>query len=200
MINSELKNILGDLVNGFVKLLDVGLLTDEVMTEIRISYDKGLFQAEKQFDLNFVRNEQRLQTVQKYVFDNIKDMNKETAGKLRQVISRGILNIDSIKDIVPEVQKVMDVSVERARMIARTEVVRAQNMGHIDAARQTGLKLVKRWDAHLDKRTSEVCKFLDGKEVGMDEKFVWKGQEFDAPPAHPNCRSTILFIQKEAEE
>ena len=196
MIDSELKNILKDLVNKFIKVLNVGLLTDEVFVEIKRGYDKGLLDAEKQFNINFVRNEQRLQTLQKYVFDNIKDMNEDIAGKLRQVISRGIINLDDSKKIANDVQKVMDTSIERARMIARTEMVRAQNMGHIDAARQTGLKLMKKWDAHLDKRTSPICRALDGKEVPMDSKFVYQGQEFDAPPAHPNCRSTLLFIQK----
>ena len=196
MIDAELKNILNDLLNSFVKLLNVSLLTDEVYTQLQIGYDKGLYEAEQQFDLNFLRNEDRLQTLQKYVFDNIKGMNGDIADKLRQVVSRGVINLDPISVIQEEVKKVMDVGIDRARMIARTEMVRAQNMGHIDAARQTGLKLVKRWDAHLDARTSPVCRALDGKTVGMDEKFIYQGQEFDAPPAHPNCRSTLIFIQK----
>ena len=187
MIDAELKNILNDLVNKFAKLLNVGLLTDSVFVELKKGYDKGLNDAENQFNLNFTRNEQRVETLQKYVYDNIKGMNDDLAEKLRQVISRGILNFDSVNDIQKEVQKVMNVGVERARVIARTEMVRAQNMGHIDGARQTGLKLWKQWDAHLDARTSPVCSFLNGKKVGMNSKFVYQGQEFDSPPAHPNC-------------
>ena len=72
---------------------------------------------------------------------------------------------------------------------------RAQNMGHIDGARQSNLKLKKRWDAHLDNRTSEVCNHLDGQTIGLDEKFKHNGQEFDIPPAHPNCRSTLIFVE-----
>jgi len=92
----------------------------------------------------------------------------------------------------------MDVGVDRARAIARTEINRAENMGHIDGARQSGLKLMKQWDAHLDKRTSQVCKDLNGKKIPMNDKFKWRGQEFDAPPAHVNCRSVLIFIQEDA--
>jgi SPP1 gp7 family putative phage head morphogenesis protein len=93
----------------------------------------------------------------------------------------------------------MEMTVDRARMIARTEMNRAANMGHIDGARESGLNLKKRWDAHLDNRTSPVCRALDGKTVGIDEKFVHNGEEFDAPPAHPNCRSTLIFIQEDEQ-
>ena len=37
---------------------------------------------------------------------------------------------------------------------------------------------------------------VKSKEVKeLDEKFKYQGKEFDAPPAHPNCRSTLRFIQ-----
>jgi len=116
------------------------------------------------------------------------------ADKLRSELQRGLMNLESVDKLKERVQKVMDVSAERARMIARTEANRAENMGHIDGARQSDVKLMKKWDAHLDNRTSAVCNDLDGKIIPLDKKFKWNGQEFDAPPAHPNCRSTLLFV------
>lgn len=198
MIDVELKNILNDLANRFVKMLNVGVLTDELTNQLKKSYDKGLNEAENQFNMNFVRDELRLQSLQKYTFDNIKDMNEDIANKLRQVISRGILNFDKMSVIADQVKQVMDVSVVRARMIARTESNRATNMGHIDAARQVGLPMVKQWIAYDDAKTSAVCKYLDNKTVKLDEKFTWldsKGviHEYDTPPAHTYCRSTVAF-------
>ena len=128
MIDVELKSILDDLMSGFKKILDVGLLTDDVYTNLRKEYDKGLDLAETQFNMNFVRDYKRLDVLQKYTFDNIKGMNEDIAQKLKQVISRGILNLDSINTIQKGVQKVMDIGIDRARMIARTETVRALNM------------------------------------------------------------------------
>ena len=200
MIDAETKNVLTDLVNKFMRILNVGILTESVFVEIRKEYDSGIFKAEKSFNMNFTRDENRLGLLQNFTIENIKDLNQNIAESLRKEITQGIINLESIPKIKERVKKVLEVGETRATMIARTETVRAQNMGHIDAARQTGLKLWKRWDAHLDKRTSAVCTFLDGKEVPMDDKFKWNGEEFDAPPAHPNCRSTLLFIQKKEVE
>ena len=200
MIETELKNVLNDMINKFVQVLNVGLFVDDVANGLKKEYDKGLMDAESQFNMNFVRDENRLQLLQKFAIGNVKDLNTSIADSLRKEITQGIINLESVNELQKRVQKVFDVSIERARTIARTETVRAQNMGHIDAARQTGLKLYKKWDAHLDSRTSKVCAYLDGKEIPIDDKFKWEDKEFDAPPAHPNCRSTLLFIQKKMED
>ncbi len=195
-LDQETKSIITDLINKFVKMLNINSLTSTVFDELKKGYDKGILEAEDQFNLNFTRDTERLEFLQKYSFDNIVGMNNDIAEKLRGELQRAFMNLESIDKIKARVVKVMDVAEDRARAIARTEMNRAQNMGHLDSARQSGLKLVKRWDAHLDKRTSEVCSFLDGKEVPMDAKFKWKDKEFDSPPAHVNCRSTLIFIQK----
>lgn len=195
----ETKGMIEDLINKFVKLLNLNELSDLVINNVRKHYDMGLEEAEVKFQMNFMESPTRLQTLEKYTFENIKGMNEDIADKLRQELQRGMMNLESTSKIQERVEKVMDVGRDRARMIARTEMNRAENMGHIDGARQSGLKLMKRWDSHLDKRTSAVCRDLDGVTIPLDAKFRWKGQEFDAPPAHPNCRSTVIFIQ-EGEE
>jgi len=195
-LDAETKSIITDLINKFVKILNINVLSGTVFEQIKKGYDKGINEAEAQFDLNFTRDSERLQFLQKYSFDNIIGMNDDIADKLRSELQRGFMNLESTSKIQERIKKVMGVAEDRARVIARTEMNRAQNMGHLDSAKQTGLKVVKRWDAHLDKRTSEVCRYLDGKEVPLNKKFKWEGQEFDAPPAHPNCRSTLIFIQK----
>jgi len=93
-------------------------------------------------------------------------------------------------------------------MIARTETVRAQSMGHIDAARQTGLSLRKFVSVHLDSRTSPICKRMDAKygtpekAIPIDSKFVdnVSGEEFDISPFHVNCRTAVLFSQEKKNE
>jgi len=196
-LDVETKNIMTDLINKFVDIIKINVFSSKVQELIKESYDKGLENAEIKFNMNFSRSNERLEFLEKYTFDNIKGMNDEIADKLRGELQRGFMNLESVSQIQKRVQKVMDVGVERSRIIARTEINRAENMGHLDGARQSGLKLIKQWDSHLDSRTSAVCKFLDGKKVPIDGKFKWEGQEFDAPPSHPNCRSVLLFIQED---
>jgi len=97
------------------------------------------------------------------------------------------------------VTKVFDVGNNRAEMIARTEVNNAENQGKLLSMKGSGLKYKKKWVSAHDARTSNICKRLDGQTVGLDENFVdktsgWSGQ---APSAHVNCRSTLIFIEDE---
>jgi SPP1 gp7 family putative phage head morphogenesis protein len=186
---------LNDLIKRILDMLDLGVDPAVVKLNIKREYDQGLANAEIEFDKNFVRDDERLEFLQQYTFDNIKGMNADIAESLRKEISQSILNHEGASALKERVMKVMDVSRERARMIARTELNRANNMGHLDGAKQSGLKLVKVWDAHLDARTSPLCRALNGKKVGINEQFVYDGKEYDSPPGHPNCRSTIIFEQ-----
>ena len=86
-------------------------------------------------------------------------------------------------------------------MIARTETNRALNQGKLLAMKGSGIEMQKKWLTHKDDRTSPICMRLDGQTVELDEDFKddvsgWEGQ---SPPSHVNCRSTVLFIEKEEE-
>jgi SPP1 gp7 family putative phage head morphogenesis protein len=122
-------------------------------------------------------------------------MTDEIASDLRQEITRAIINMDSIGKIKDSVKKVMKVGEVRARMIARTEMNRALNAGHMEGAFQSGLTLMKEVNAKIDIRTIEICKSLDGQKIALDSKFKYKGQEWNLPPFHVNCRSRVIYIQ-----
>jgi len=91
----------------------------------------------------------------------------------------------------------------RAKAIARTETNDAMARGLTDSwvqAAEAGLipKGVKReWAAMGDESTSDICEDLDGQQVGLDENFsttVGEGFNGPGPPAHPNCRSTLILV------
>lgn len=193
----ETKDVITDIINEFVKAVDMSIASGVVQRVLKEAYDKGLDEIGLQLGMNFMGDPKRLEFLQSYTFENIKDMNDEMAGKLRKEISQSLLNLEGVEMMKKRVQSVMDVTVNRARMIARTEAVRAANMGHLDGARESGLNMVKEWSAHIDARTSPICKALNGKQVPINSQFTYKGEKFDAPPAHPFCRSTLLFIQKD---
>lgn len=90
----------------------------------------------------------------------------------------------------------------RVETIARTETKDAQSRGQADAWRiaeeegymPEGTK--KRWVAlDYSKRLSDICRELDGQVVDLNEPFFSKvlNEEVDRPPAHPNCRSTLVL-------
>lgn len=190
-VKAEFQETLEDYKNFFTNKGYERKITEFIAKE----FQKGVEEIEKKINRNLVVKTSKVEDLSNYVYKNIKGMNEELINKLEQQITMGILNRENLNQVKERVKSVMKMSEERSIMIARTETVRANNLGNLEAARESGIKFKKKWDAHLDSRTSEVCRALDGQVVEMDEKFKWNGEEFDSPPSHPNCRSRLLFIE-----
>lgn len=87
---------------------------------------------------------------------------------------------------------------ERAENIARTELIRASNVGQHAAwqdainnglIRTTGEP--REWMAAESERTCPICEGLDGEIVGFTESFSI-GVMY--PPAHPRCRCSVGLV------
>jgi len=167
----------------------------DVKEQIETFFQKGLDKAELQFNMNFFVRPAKIDFLTAYTFDLIKGMTQDSVDLLRDELRRGIMNLDSVSKIKERVMNVLDKTDINARRIVRTETVRALNEGNYDGALQSELDLKKEWSAHLDKRTSTICRTLNGKQVGLKEKFKYKDKEFNLPPAHPNCRSRCIYVQ-----
>jgi hypothetical protein len=99
---------------------------------------------------------------------------------------------------------------QRAYTIATTEMAFAYNKGADEGIRQAQEKgyigQVKRiWSTAADERVCEICGALEGKEVGFEEEFEFKGRSLyggqkQTPPAHPRCRCAILYEEVRAPE
>lgn len=94
----------------------------------------------------------------------------------------------------------------RGYMISRTEMAFAYNNGEhqgVKEAQKHGMmgKTIKRWCSADDDRVCKVCKALEGTDVEMDGLFDYKTKLPNTtrlnPPAHPHCRCTVLYIEKE---
>ena len=187
------------IISKIFKLFSFKKIVDTV---IKIKFDFGWEKSEKQISQNVPANNKAVEFLQEYTFNNIKDMTEEISNDLKSELSRGIINGEGIPKLKKRVKKVFDVGENRAEMIARTETNRAENSGKLLAMKASGLDMNKQWVTHEDDRTSTICMRLDGQVVGLDEDFKdsgssWEGQ---APPSHVNCRSTIIFIDKEEVE
>jgi len=193
----DVKSIFKDTLEKFISFFKDKAYKKKVNDLVTVEFNKGVKEVEDKVDQDIpvTTSTQKFVDLSEYVFENIVDMNEETVNKLRKEISMAIMNRETFESIKNRIIEVFNIAEDRAITIARTEGNRAYNMGANQAARESGLKLKKKWDSHVDTRTSKVCKDLDGQIVDMNEKFKWEGKEFDFPPAHPNCRSRVLYIQ-----
>jgi HK97 family phage portal protein len=94
----------------------------------------------------------------------------------------------------------------RSETIARTEVISASNSGSLQGAKQSGLKLMKRWIATADDDIREShLNLLGSSAIGMDELFS-VGSSYGQFPGDPNlsagerinCRCTIAYERIES--
>jgi len=85
----------------------------------------------------------------------------------------------------------------RALMIARTETVTAHNAGQIAGAREMGVAFKAWFDAGDEAECEECPGNADEGIIAMDETFKTGD---DCPPAHPNCRCSLVFYSQEEAE
>lgn len=134
----------------------------------------------------------------------------EVFGLVQHVIDMATKNGASIPDVQAQVEQLFgDTGIERwknrARTVARTEVVGAYNGGLHDAfsmivANDTDTQWVKRWLATEDQRTRPDHREADGQTVPFGQPFTVGGHPMMHPhdPAAPaseviNCRCTELL-------
>lgn len=97
---------------------------------------------------------------------------------------------------------------ERAERIARTEIVAAHNNAYdlyIKEAQRQGLigEVVLKWISARE-GVCEHCARLDGQVIEIDGEFKTEisfyGGQKRLPPAHPNCRCVVLYIEKNSPQ
>lgn len=190
----EVKGI-NELINKIKSFLGIESLKSFTSAIIANNYMKGWDQAETDLDINIVPDQNAIDYMTKYTYDNIKGMNDEIAEKLRSVMQRSFMDGSSLEEVKSEITKVFDVGNNRVTMIARTESNRAANFGRLHGYQKSGMPGKKVYTAHIDNRTSPICKRLNNQEVELDSDFKdpkgeWSGP---VPPAHVNCRSSWTF-------
>lgn len=111
--------------------------------------------------------------------------------EIRSAVARGIDDGASAQDVADEIADLGTFSDERALTISRTEIIRANNQGHLASFKEAGIEQ-KEWSTAED---GDVCPECEANEdegpIGVDDDFP-SGD--DAAPAHPNCRCTIVAV------
>jgi len=137
--------------------------------------------------------------------DLIKNITATTKDRIKRILQLSYASGLSVPDTAKLIQKKLTaMTLARSVSIARTEIIRASNMGALAGAKMTGLDLKKEWISTLDDRTrTEPFDHVttNGQIVGIDEKFDVSGEElafpvdFTGSPGNTiNCRCVVAFI------
>ena len=118
-----------------------------------------------------------------------------TREMIRAQVVEAMQNGDSVQELAGRLKESHAFSNTRARTIARTETAMADNMGNLIGWEKTGLVAGKRWITAEDDKVSAICNTNgDMGVIGLHEHFAHGGT---TPPAHPNCRCTVVPVLAE---
>jgi uncharacterized protein with gpF-like domain len=143
----------------------------------------------------------------------LQDITDTTRNDILKILQRGIDESLSISEIVREL-RTTGLTDTRARVITRTETVRAANVGHRIGARSFPFEVNKKWIAATDHRTRhshrlinghvvdeegyfEVAVYENGKPTGKIDQMNAPGDPEASAANTINCRCRVIFEPKE---
>jgi SPP1 gp7 family putative phage head morphogenesis protein len=109
---------------------------------------------------------------------------------VRKILKSGIKNRAGIEPIAQVLaDKVYDGDLEKARLVARTEIAKAENEGALDSYAESENIGEVEWLVHEDERTCSICAPQNGKKFNLI-------QATGNIPAHPQCRCSWIPVVK----
>lgn len=122
--------------------------------------------------------------------DRIWDNKDALVKHIEQNLTVGIIRGDSIQKMARQLKKDLKVLYYQAERLVRTETNYAMNQAHLKGYKDSGVVEKYEFLAAHDKRTSKLCRDLDGEMFELSKAVV--GENY--PPMHPNCRSTVVPV------
>lgn len=121
--------------------------------------------------------------------------------KFTSAITQGMLQGESVPDIVKRMKSIFGTNMSSAFRAVRTSITGAENLGRLNAferAQELGIDLLQEWIATLDTRTRIAHRYMDGQKVPIGKPFYSELGEImfpGDPNAEPenvyNCRCTL---------
>ena len=131
------------------------------------------------------------------------DINKTSKDIIERIVSNGLRDGKGIPDIARGIeQSVAGIFTNRAKLIARTEMVKATNTAAMESSKTSDFMYEKKWIPATDNRTREDHLTMINKPyIPFDQPFIVGGYEMDRPgdgttaPASQicNCRCKVVF-------
>lgn len=147
--------------------------------------------------------------VQAYIKRNLRkfagQITDTTTQEIRALIAAGIEQGESFDQLKDRIASYSGFSDARAEMIARSEVIRGQTEAELNTWQETGIVTEVVWYTALDERVCPICYPLHGEQVAIKSAFLTADEmsqlnipnydgSIKGPPAHPQCRCTLLPV------
>jgi len=191
-----------DRISNLVKQMGLpASIVNELANSLTHNYYMGVESIEKLVDANIINvNPESLAFLKNYSFNLVKGVNEDLANKLRDTLSRNLVEGGSTRDLSKSIKDIFSTTIERARTIARTETNRVYSVGQLNAAKSSPVKLYKYIITVDDSRRSALCtrlasKYTKDKAIPVDAKFHddVTGGSWLTTPFHPNERSVVVY-------
>ncbi|WP_138496344.1 minor capsid protein [Paenibacillus pinistramenti] len=114
--------------------------------------------------------------------------------ELQTTLTQSLINGSTSNKLISDFAKRMGVAKSNAERLILTEAAHFAGQSRLDAYKETGVKEFE-FLATLDKRTSEICRSMDGNRIKLGDAQT--GVNY--PPLHVRCRSTTVPVVEDAE-
>ena len=128
------------------------------------------------------------------VFDELDGITKTMDARISRSLSLGLSEGKNPRDIARDINNEVDIGLNRARMIARTEVVSAHAEASLNAYQEAdveGVTVEAEWSTTGDNLVCELCAELEGVTMPLE-------QARNLLPRHPNCRCAWVPVIQDA--
>ena len=131
----------------------------------------------------------------------VTNVTANTKQYLKRILEKGIQDNLTIEEIAKQIRDSNRIGgISRARIVARTEIIRASNVGSLQGAKSSNLNLQKVWLSTIDSRVRIDHAEANNQKVGLDDFFLVGGEELKFP-ADPRgsasntiaCRCTTFY-------
>lgn len=141
-----------------------------------------------------------LDYLKRFLLDNVVlPISQTTTDFIERTLQKAIAEGWGVEQTLKQLEDT-DITKNRARMIVRTETVRAINYTQLAAADDKDFEVEKQWIAIEDARTRHSHHEVDGERIGLFDHFT-NGLMVPGDPEAPadeviNCRCTLGYFYK----
>ncbi|NFF59838.1 phage head morphogenesis protein [Clostridium botulinum] len=160
------------------------------------NYYKNIFEVQKGLGIgvNFSKlNDRSIKNILMEPWNNDNYSNRiwnnrgKLLGELQTTLFHSVVAGYDVKKTSKKLANRMNVATNRASVLVNTESAYMISKSTFDSYKESGIKKYEIL-ATLDLKTSSVCREMDGKVFYLKDKSIG----LNAPPFHPNCRSTTV--------
>lgn len=127
----------------------------------------------------------KIELIYTRAYTDLKGVTDAIGQKLSNVLASGLVSGEGPLSIAREMtRQISSINKQRARVIARTEIISAHAEGQLDSFEKLGveeLTIRAEWSTAGDDRVCELCAPMEGAVLTID-------QARNLIPRHPNCR------------